>query len=520
MSDMGAEAMPRPRISMRKTKEILRLALSEGLTHRQIAQSTGASKSTVQDVLAKARGIGMTWDQLKDLREAAIVGRLLPSRREAAKPAPDWAYVQSELAKKGTTLLLLWLDYKQENPEALSYSRFCQHFRDWKKTSSLSMRQHHIAGDKLFVDFSGLGVPWLDLETGEIRKAEIFVAVLGASSFTFAVATPDQTSRSWLDCHIAALEFFGGVPAAIVPDNLRSGVSRACRYDPDTNPAYLSLAEYYETAIIPTRVYKPKDKAKAEVGVQVVQRWILALLRRQTFTSVQEINQFLRPLLDSLNDRIMRHRSASRRELFETIDKPALKPLPAMRFSAPEWKIAKVNIDYHVEFEKHYYSVPFAFVGEKVDLKATSLALEIFCQGEKIAMHLRVWNSVGRHSTISEHMPPAHQAHAEWTPERIISWAADTGPKTEELCKKVMDSRRHPEQGFRTCLGIMRLGKQYSSDRLEKACLMALDMKSLRYRTIQDILKNEIDRKVRPLKIVAPIVIDHHENIRGANYYS
>lgn len=512
--------MPRPRISMRKTKEILRLALSEGLPQRQIAQSTGASKTTVQDILAKARAIGIEWEQIKDLREAAIVARLLPSRREAAKPEPDWSYVQTELSKKGTTLLLLWLDYKQEYPEALSYSRFCQHFRDWKKTSSLSMRQHHTAGDKLFVDFSGLGVPWIDIESGEIQKAEVFVAVLGASSFTFAKATADQSSRSWLDCHIAALEFIGGVPAAIVPDNLRSGVSRACRYDPDTNPAYLSLAEHYQTAIIPTRAYKPKDKAKAEVGVQVVQRWILAVLRHQTFTSVQEINQFLIPLLDTLNNRIMKHRSASRRELFETIDRPALKPLPSQRFSSPEWKIAKVNIDYHIEFERHYYSVPFAFVGKKIDLKATSLAIEIYYQGERIAMHLRVRGSIGRHSTLSEHMPPAHQAHAEWTPERILGWASDTGPKTEELCRKILKSRSHPEQGFRACLGVMRLGKDYTPDRLEKACAIAIEMKSLRYRAVQDILKNEIDRKVRPLKIVPSQVIEHHENIRGANYYS
>jgi len=512
--------MPRPRISMRKTKEILRLSLNEGLTQRQIAQSTGASKTTVQDILTKAKAIGMEWEQIKDLREAIIVGRLLPSRREAAKPDPDWSYIQKEMTKKGTTLLLLWLDSKQENPDALSYSRFCQNYRDWKKTSTLSMRQNHIAGDKLFVDFSGLGVPWIDLETGNIHKAEIFVAVLGASSFTFARATADQSSTSWLDCHIAALEFIGGVPAAIVPDNLRSGVSRACRYDPDTNPAYLSLAEHYDTAIIPTRAYKPKDKAKAEVGVQVVQRWILVILRRQTFTSVQEINQFRGPLLDSLNDRIMKRRSASRRELFETIDRPALKPLPSQRFSSPEWKIAKVNIDYHVEFERHYYSVPFVFVGKKIDLKATSLTIEIYYQGERIAMHLRIRGSTERHHTLPEHMPPAHKAHAEWTPERILNWASDTGPKTEELCKKVLESRRHPEQGFRTCLGIMRLGKEYSPERLEKACTVAIDMRSFRYRVVQDILKNEIDRKVRPLKIVSPTVIDHHENIRGANYYS
>lgn len=512
--------MPRPRISMRKTKEILRLALSEGLTQRQIAQSTGVGKTTIQDILVKARAIGMDWEKARDMREAAIVGLLLPSRRESTKPEADWAYVQQEMMKKGTTLLLLWLDFKQEHPEAISYGRFCEHYRAWKKTASLSMRQNHIAGEKLFVDFSGLGVPWLNLETGEVQTAEIFVSVLGASSYTFAKATLDQTSVSWLDCHISALEFIGGVPEAIVPDNLRSGVSRACRYDPDTNPAYLALAEHYCTAIIPTRAYKPKDKAKVEVGVQVVQRWILAILRRQTFTSVYEINQYLRPLLDTLNNKVMKQRTASRRELFETIDRPALKALPSERFSSPECKTAKVNIDYHVEFERHYYSVPFAFVGEQIEIKATSLAVEILHQSERIAMHLRVRNSIGRHSTLTEHMPPAHQAHAEWTPERILNWASDTGPKTAELCRKILESRRHPEQGFRTCLGIMRLGKKHSSERLEKACEMALDMKSLRYRTVQDILKNETDRKVRSLKIVPPAVVDHHENIRGANYYS
>jgi transposase len=506
---------------MRKTKEILRLSLKEGLSQRQIAQSTGSGKSTIQDILAKAKDAGMTWDQISNMRERDILQRLMPpSREETKKIEPDWPYVHQELMKKGVTLSLLWLDFKQEYPEGYSYGRFCEHYKGWKKKSSLTKRQHHPAGKKLFVDFSGLCVPWLDCETGELRNAEIFVAVLGASSFTFAKAVQNQSSQSWLDCHIAALEFFGGAPEAIVPDNLRSGVARACRYDPDTNPAYLSFAEHYDTAIIPTRAYKPRDKAKVEVGVQVVQRWVLAILRRQTFTSVHEINLFLRPLLDQLNDRTMRHLGASRRELFESIEKAELKPLPMERFSVPEWKIARVNIDYHVEFERHYYSVPHKFVGETADIKATMLAVEIFSGGKRIAIHPRVRGSIGRHTTQPEHMPPAHLAHAEWTPERVLDWAEQTGPKAAELCKRILESRSHPEQGFRACLGIMRLGKQHSYERLEKACAMAIDMRSLRYKTVQDILNSGADSKVRPIRIVKPTPIDHHENIRGADYYS
>ena len=512
--------MPRSRTSMRKTKEILRLALNERLPQRQIAQSTGAGKSTIQGILIKAKAVGLVWEQLQDLSEAEILTRLnLMPTNQKRLPEPDWAAIHQEMMKKGVTLALLWLDFKQEHPEGVTYSPFCAGYRKWRKKKSLTMRQHHPAGKKLFVDFSGLCVPWLDLESGELRNAEIFVAVLGASNYTFAKAVKDQSSLSWLNCHVAALEFFGGVTEAIVPDNLRAGVSRACRYDPDTNPSYLALAEHYGTAIIPTRAYKPRDKAKVEVGVQVVQRWILAILRRQTFTSVYEINVFLKPLLDNLNAKIMRHLSISRRELFESIEKAALKPLPVDRFESAEWKTAKVNIDYHIEFERHYYSVPHKFVGEKVDIKSTILSVEVYCGGKRIAIHPRI-RAIGRHTTLPEHMPPSHQAHAKWTPERIMNWAEKTGPKAFELCQKIIEGRSHPEQGFRACLGIMRLGKRNSYERLEKACEMALEMRSLRYKTVQDILKNESNKKPRPLKIVPPIQIDHHENIRGANYYS
>lgn len=413
--------MPRPRISMRKTKEILRLALKEGLSQRDIAVSTGIGKTTVQEILVRAKQIGLEWVSVQHVHEAYIVTQLFPRPAGVKmKTDADWAVVDRELRKKGNTLSLLWLDYKQENPDGMGYSSFCEYYRKWKRSCGLTMRQHHPAGKRLFVDFSGLKLPWLDLETGEMNEAEVFVAVLGASSLTFVRAVKDQSSASWLDCHVRCLEFLEGVPETIIPDNLRSGVSRACRYDPDTNPAYQWFAEHYGTAIIPTRAYKPRDKAKVEVGVQVAQRWILAILRRQTFTSIAEINSQIQILLDRLNNRIMKHLGASRRQIFEEIEKDALKALPLERFSIPTWKVAKVNVDYHVELEGHYYSVPYRFVGKAVDIKATSSTVEIFEGGKRIAIHQRYFGRPGRHTTISEHMPQAHRAHAEWTPERIL----------------------------------------------------------------------------------------------------
>ena len=513
--------MPRPRISMRKTKEILRLALKQGLAQREIALSTGVSKTTVQEVIARAKANGLEWVHIQHTHEPEIVFRLFPSQPGAnVKVDADWPAIDRELKRKGNTLSLLWLDYKQENPNGMCYSSFCVHFKKWKDSCGLTMRQHHPAGERLFVDFSGLKLPWLDLETGEMQEAEIFVAVLGASNLTFVRAVKDQSSASWLDCHVRCLEFLGGVPKTIVPDNLRSGVSRACRYDPDINPAYQWFAEHYGTAIIPTRAYKPRDKAKVEVGVQIAQRWILAILRRQTFTSIAEINHQIKILLDGLNHRIMKHFGTSRRQLFDEIEREALKPLPSERFSIPTWKIAKVNIDYHVELDRHYYSVPNRFVGKSVDIKATNSIVEIFEGGKRIALHSRFFGGPGRHTTIDEHMPRAHKAHAEWNPERILQWAEELGQYTAELCRRIMESRTHPEHGFRSCLGILRLGKSYDSDRLNKACEMAIGMKSLRYKTIQDILRSGSDRKVCILKTATPSPIAHHENIRGADYYT
>ena len=509
--------MPGKRVSMRKTKEILRLALNEGLSQREIAISTGVGKTTIQELLAKVKKAKIGWEQLTKMRETEIVENVLyPALHEDAtsKIAPDWALVRKQLMEKGNTLALIWMDFKQENPSGFQYSRFCELYREWNSKSRLILRQYHEPGKSLFVDFSGLTVPWLDENTGEIFEAQIFVAALGASNYTFAKACPDQTLDSWINCHVSAFKFFRGVPKIIVPDNLRAGVSRACRYDPDTNPTYLALADHYDTAVMPTRAYKPKDKAKVEVAVQIVQRWILAILRRQTFTSVEAINTAIRPLLIRLNDKTMRHLKASRKDLFEKYELPVLKKMPPEDFEISVFKNAKVNIDYHIEFERHYYSVPFIHIGKTVLVKASNSLIQIFISDEQIATHKKHKGIPGRHTTIFEHMPPQHAEHVKWTPERILNWAKNSGQSTKLICEKIMGSRKVPEQGFRACLGVLRLGEKHDAPRLENACAAALKMGSYRYKTIETLIKT------KDLEKASKTSVSNHENIRGAKYYN
>jgi transposase len=513
--------MPREKTSVRKVKEILRLGLKEGRSQREIAQSTGVSKTTVQEVLSKTRAAGLDWAALGTMREYEILEKVVypgVSGGAPKRPLPNWAAIRADLLKKGNTLALLWMDYKEAQPDGLQYSRFCELYRNWEKQSRLVLRHNHVAGDKLFVDFSGLTVPWLDLATNTVRNAEVFVAVLGASNFTFAKAAADQTLKSWIDLHVDAFAFFGGVPQAVVPDNLRSGVSKACRYDPESNPSYLALAEHYDTAVVPARARKPRDKAKAEVGVQVVQRWILARLRRMTFTSIEQINVAIEPLLLKLNNRVMRHLGVSRQELFDRYEKSALRTLPDEPFEMASWKLAKVNIDYHVEFGRQYYSVPYRFVGSEVRIKVTRSLVQIFHEDDCIASHKRSNAPIpGRFTTLTEHMPPQHAEHVKWTPERILSWAQRSGPATRQLCERVIASRKLPEQGFRSCLGILRLGERYDQTRLEAACEAALKMRSVNYRTIEELLKKGAFSD-RNSKTPTPILLDH-ENIRGSSYY-
>jgi len=406
---------------------------------------------------------------------------------------------------------------REAHPDGYGYSYFCEIYRLWAKKLDPPMRLSHKAGEKVFVDYAGQTVRIVNPETGEIREAHIFVATMGASSYTYAEAQWAEDHPNWIGGHVRALAFFGGVPEIIIPDNPKVGVKHPSRYEPDINPTYLDMAEHYNTVVLPARVRRPKDKAKAEVGVQVVERWILARLRNRRFFSLAELNQSIRELLQEINGRTMEHLGKSRREFFEELDRPALKPLPAEPYQFAIWKKAKVNIDYHVEFKKHYYSVPHRLIGEKVFIRATERTVEIFHKRRRVASHPRS-RARGRHTTQAEHMPANHRHYAEWSPDRFLRWAEEIGPQTQELIQAALASRRHPQQAYRTCLGILGLAKRFTKERLEAASGRAMASGIHSYRGIKNILDTGLDQV--PLEEPASMCLDPHANIRGPSYYS
>lgn len=512
--------MVRPRVGMSKFKEVLRLYLKERASQRQVAKAAGVGKTYVQRVVNRAQKCGLSWADVESTDDSTLEGILFckePTElRPGPKQLPDWAVVHEELKRKGTSLKLLWIEYFEDNPGALKYSRYCDYYRAWKKNHRFVMRQEHKAGEKVFVDFAGLTIPYLNLETGEVKEAQIFVAVMGASSYTFSCAVADQTIPNWISCHVKMFDYFGGVPKVVVPDNLRSAVSKACRYEPEENPTYRDLAWHYDIVVLPARPYKPRDKAKVEVGVQVVERWILAVLRKQTFTSISEINRYISELLKPLNEKIMRHVGKSRTELFNSLDKPELRALPQTPFEIVVRKKVKPNIDYHIDVERHYYSVPYKFVGHDCEARYTSKTVEVFHKDQRIAVHLRS-NTINKSTTLPEHMPSSHRAHAEWTPSRIVSWGKQTGPSVAACFEQILASKKHPELGFRSCLGILRLGKDYSNTRLEAACKRALTYGAVSYHSIRSILSKNLDSI--SVEQSAPQSNLNHENIRGSKYY-
>lgn len=504
---------------MRKIKEILRLKWETGLAARQIAHSLSISHSTVLDMLRRAERAGFTWP-LPDLDDAALEAKLYPGNPDPKRkrPEPDMAYIHRELRRKGVTLQLLWLEYKQAHPDGLQYSQFCEHYRQWQGKLDVVLRQTYRAGEQMQVDFAGQTIPVVDRKTGEVREAQIFVAVLPASNYTYAEAVWSQELRSWITAHCHAFEFFEGVPEIIVPDNLKSGVNRACRYEPDLNPTYQEMAAYYGAAVIPARPHKPKDKGKVENAVLVVERWILAALRNRTFFSLYELNQAIREALRALNDRPFQKLAGSRRTLYESLDKPALRPLPAHRYEYAEWRKAKVNIDYHVEVDHNYYSVPYQLAQASVDIRLTGSTVEIMHAGKRVASHPRAAGR-GGYITQVQHRPASHQKHLEWTPSRLVGWAESVGPQTGKLVARLLAAKRHPEQGYRSCLGIMRLGKSYGSQRLEAAASRALACGACTYQSVKSILQSSLDQV--PLEpAAADSATPTHQNLRGPGYYA
>jgi transposase len=506
---------------MRNAREILRQKWCLARSHREVAASLGKSIGAISQLLTRARAAGLDWDGIRALSDDELEGRLYgaPAEGGRGRTLPDFALVHAERKRPGVTLELLHLEYLEQHPDGYRYTQFCEYYRRWLRRRRLSMRQLHRGGEKLFVDYAGKKPHLVDPATGERQEVELFVAVLGASSLTYAEATRTQRVPDFLASHVRAFEFMGGVAAAVVPDQLKTGVTRSCRYEPGLQRAYEELAQHYGTAILPARPAKPRDKPKVEVAVQVAERWILARLRNETFFSLAALNARIRELLADLNARTMRAYGASRQELFERLDRPALRSLPAERFVHAEWKHARVNIDYHVELDRHYYSVPHALVHEQVELRFTATSVEVFWRGQRVASHARSFER-GRHTTVPEHMPKAHRKHLEWTPSRLVHWAQSIGPHTAALVEAILADRPHPEQGYRSCLGIMRLAKVYGTERLEAACARGGAVQARSYRHIDSILKRGLDRVPWPAhraRTQGPAV--PHENVRGGSYY-
>lgn len=506
------------RLPMRKIRDVLRLA-AQGLSTREIAASSGVGRTTLRDYLRRATRAGLVWplpDGLSDIDLERLLFTSAGVGRRGQIPPPDWSYVHAELRRTGVTLSLLWEEYRAVHPDGYGYSRYCELYGLWEGRLTAVMRQRHEAGETLFVDYAGATLDVICPKTGEVRSAQLFVAALGASNYTYVEASWSQTLPDWLASHTRALSFFGGVPGQIVSDNLKAGVIKACFYDPAINRSYADMAAHYDTAVVPARPRKPRDKSKVETAVLLTQRWIVARLRNRRFFSLDELNAAILELLDRLNDKVTRHLGASRRDLFETLDRPALKPLPSAPYVYAEWKMARAGLDYHVDIGRHYYSVPYQLLKQKLWVRITARTVEIFHQGQRVASHARTSGN-RQHSTHRDHMPPHHRFRLDWTPERIRRQAARIGPNTEAFVEVVMRERKHPEQGFRSCLGVIRLGKTFGRDRLEAACDRALQINARSYSSLQSILKNGLDRKARTRATDEPAIT--HPNIRGAGYF-
>ena len=504
---------------MRKVRDVLRLKHTLGMSLRQISEATGVGKTVVGEYVRRARVIGITWPVPEAIDDAELERRLFPIPCETGPPRAviDWCKVHAEMKRRSVTLVLLWEEYRAEHADGYGYSRFCDLYGEWRKTVTTTMRQTHPAGAKLFVDYAGDTVPVFDQITNEERPAHIFIAALGASNYTYAEARWSEGLADWIAAHVNTFTTIGGVTKAVVCDNLRAGVTKPSRYEPGINRSYQDLAEHYGFAVLPARVRKPRDKAKVEVAVQIVQRFVLARLRNRRFFSLVELNTAIRECVNDLNAKVMRKIGKSRAELLETLDRPALDALPSEPYRYAEWKKCVVAPDYHIEVDKHYYSVPSRLIRATVEARITDTMVEILFKGSRIASHARS-NVPHRHTTITEHMPSAHRRYAEWTPAKMMSVAAKIGPSTIALFEAIMKAKPHPEQGFRACLGILRLEKSYGAQRVEAACHRGNDIGATSYGSVVSILKHGLDKAYAQANAPEGEPI-RHANIRGRGYY-
>jgi len=503
---------------MKKIEEILRLKYESGLSNRAIAGACKISNSTVGEYLRRAKAAGISWP-LGELGEDALYQKMFgeqPQLPEKAKPLPDWEEVRKELRKKGVTLHLIWIEYIEKHPDGYQHTQFEEYYRRWKKANCEPiMHNTHVGGERMQVDYVGLKMQVTNPETGEVSQVPVFVAELPASNYIYAEAQSSENQCNWNNGHVRAIEFFGGVVRIVVPDNLKTGITKPNYYEPDINPAYQELAEHYQFAVLPARVKKPRDKGKIENGVQNVERWVIAPLRNRTFFSLAEVNQAIREQVDRLNNKVMLAVGKTRRQEFEDIDQPNLRPIPEKPYEYAVRKTARVNIDYHVEFEKHFYSVPYSLIHQEVDLHVTEHMLEVFHKGKSVAIHARSFKP-GRYSTLREHMPPNHQFMDRVNAKQLIHWAETVGPQTAALINATLQSRPFPEQAYRSCLGILSLAKKYPNSQMERACQAALEAQTFSYKAVKD----ELDWLTKqPALPVTPETLPAHANIRGDKYY-
>jgi transposase len=490
------------------------------LSRRAIARSCNISPSTVGGYVRRIEVAKLTWPLPPELDDDTALERLLFSAEQnpqACRPEPDWAYVHAELQKKGVTKLLVWQEYREAHADGYAYSQFCDLYRKWARPLSATMRQVHRAGEKTFFDFSGDGIDVVDPVTGECRMAKLFVATLGASNLTYAEPVFSEDLPTWIGCHVRAFRYFGGTTKIWTPDNLKAGVKSPDNYDPEENPTYAELARHYGAVVIPTRKRRPRDKAKVEAAVLIAERWILAVLRHRTFYSLEELREAVRDLVDKLNHRPMRRIKKSRWQLYEEVERAAMQPLPERTFELAQWSRPKVDISYHVEFDDHFYSVPYQLIGERLDVRATETTVEVLHGGKRITSHTRSYKK-NDYTTKDEHMPRNHRAQAEWTPQRVANWAKKVGPGTAAFVEGLLLRRKHPEHGFKACIGVIRLADRYTAERVERACIRAVKYRAYSYKSVAAILKNNLDRQ-EDVSEEAQQSLPLHGNLRGRSYY-
>ena len=514
--------MRKRKITMEKIRELLRLHYQQELSIRKACSLLGISKTSGADYIREFKKTGYSFQEIVQISDSSLMELIEQSNVSTNKRyeilSQYFEYYEKELKRPGVNLLVLWQEYKDKEPEGLSYSRFCHYYRSWKLKQPISMHIEHKAGDKMFVDFAGKKLQIVNRETGEIIPVEVFVAILGASQLTYVEASLTQQKEDWIRLNENALHYFEGVPRAIVPDNLKSGVTKACNYEPQLNASYYDFARHYNTVILPARPVKPKDKSLVENAVGIVYQRIYSRLRNITFFSIEELNESIWDELDKHNNQYFQKRKISRIQLFQEIEKSQLQPLPIHRYEMKYFMEVKVQFNYHVYLnqDKHYYSVPYRYVGKRVKIIYTDKIVEVYKNNQRIAFHRRDRQPY-RYTTNSEHMPKSHQYVSQWSPERFINWASTIGVDIKEFIISLLESKSHPEQAFKACMGVMRLAKKYDNPTMNKVCRKALDINCISYQFIDNSIKNKTykfkndDSKVIQLPL--------HKNIRGKENY-